>query len=36
MSSAFKDVIVFGVFIGALFLRPAGLLGARTQGVSEL
>jgi branched-chain amino acid transport system permease protein len=36
VSSAFKDVIVFTVFIAVLFLRPAGLLGARAQGVSEL
>jgi branched-chain amino acid transport system permease protein len=36
VSSAFKDVIVFAVFIAVLFVRPAGLLGARAQGVSEL
>jgi branched-chain amino acid transport system permease protein len=36
VSSAFKDVIVFAVFIAVLFLRPAGLLGTRAQGVSEL
>ncbi len=36
ISSAFKDVIVFAVFIVVLFLRPAGLLGERRQGVSEL
>ena len=36
VSSAFKDVIVFAVFIAVLFLRPAGLLRARAQGVSEL
>ena len=32
VSSAFKDVIVFAVFIGVLFFRPAGLLGARSAG----
>jgi branched-chain amino acid transport system permease protein len=36
VSSAFKDVIVFAVFIGVLLVRPSGLLGARSQGVSEL
>jgi branched-chain amino acid transport system permease protein len=36
VSSAFKDVIVFAVFIAVLFLRPSGLLGERAQGVSEL
>jgi branched-chain amino acid transport system permease protein len=36
ISSAFKDVIVFTVFIAVLFVRPAGLLGERRQGVSEL
>jgi branched-chain amino acid transport system permease protein len=36
VSSAFKDVIVFAVFIAVLFLRPSGLLGERAQGLSEL
>jgi branched-chain amino acid transport system permease protein len=36
LSSAFKDVIVFAVFMAVLFVRPSGLLGERTQGVSEL
>lgn len=36
VSSAFKDVIVFAVFIAVLLLRPSGLLGERAQGVSEL
>lgn len=36
VSSAFKDVIVFAVFIGVLYLRPAGLMGERAEGVSEL
>jgi branched-chain amino acid transport system permease protein len=36
VSSAFKDVIVFAVFIAVLLVRPSGLLGERAQGVSEL
>ncbi len=36
VSSAFKDVIVFAVFIAVLLLRPSGLLGEQAQGVSEL
>jgi branched-chain amino acid transport system permease protein len=36
ISSAFKDVIVFTLFIIVLFIRPAGLMGERHQGVSEL
>lgn len=35
ISSAFKDVIVFGVFILVLFVRPQGILGERRTGVSE-
>ena len=35
ISSAFKDVIVFGVFIAVLYLRPQGLLGERPRGVGE-
>jgi branched-chain amino acid transport system permease protein len=34
ISSAFKDVIVFGVFILVLFIRPQGILGERRTGVS--
>lgn len=36
ISSAFKDVIVFAVFIAVLFVRPTGLLGEPPRGVSEL
>jgi len=36
ISSAFKDVIVFAVFIAVLFARPTGLLGEPPRGVSEL
>lgn len=36
ISSAFKDVIVFGVFIAVLFVRPTGILGESPRGVSEL
>lgn len=36
VSSAFKDVIVFAVFIAVLVVRPAGLLGEPPPGVSEL
>jgi len=35
ISSAFKDVIVFGVFIAVLYLRPQGLLGERPRGLVE-
>jgi branched-chain amino acid transport system permease protein len=36
VSSAFKDVIVFAVFIAVLFARPSGLLGEPQRGVAEL
>jgi branched-chain amino acid transport system permease protein len=36
ISSAFKDVIVFAIFIAVLFVRPGGLMGKRHQGVSEI
>lgn len=36
ISSAFKDVIVFGIFIVVLFVRPEGILGEKRQGVSAL
>ncbi len=36
ISSAFKDVVVFGVFVAVLYARPQGLLGKRRQGISEL
>lgn len=36
ISSAFKDVFVFAVFIGVLYVRPWGLLGERPRGVSAL
>ncbi len=36
LSSAFKDVFVFGFFVAVLLVRPQGLLGERPVGVSEL
>ncbi len=36
ISSAFKDVIVFAVFIIVLFVRPGGILGKPQAGVSEI
>ena len=36
ISSAFKDVIVFAVFILVLFARPQGLLGERRTGVADV
>jgi branched-chain amino acid transport system permease protein len=36
VSSAFKDLIVFGAFVGLLLVRPQGLLGERRMGVSDL
>jgi branched-chain amino acid transport system permease protein len=35
VSSAFKDVIVFGVFIAVLYVRPQGLIGQRPTGPAE-
>jgi branched-chain amino acid transport system permease protein len=35
ITSAFKDVVVFAIFIGVLLLRPSGLLGERTSGVAD-
>jgi branched-chain amino acid transport system permease protein len=36
ISSAFKDVVVFGIFVAVLYVMPQGLLGKRRQGISEL
>ncbi len=35
VSSAFKDVIVFSVFIAVLYFRPQGILGQRPRGFVE-
>jgi branched-chain amino acid transport system permease protein len=35
ITSAFKDMVVFAIFIAVLFLRPTGLLGVRSAGVAE-
>jgi len=36
ISSTFKDVVVFGIFVAVLYFMPQGLLGKRRQGISEL
>jgi branched-chain amino acid transport system permease protein len=35
ISSAFKDLIVFAVFIGVLYVRPQGMLGQKPIGPAE-